>query len=255
MEATVLRDGLTLRGFYDVPAGKPAFDCAIIFHGFTGNCGRQKERIEYQAAQTLLNAGMAVARFDFNGHGKSDGRFEDMTVLNELDDARAILRFVRQQPGVQRIMLVGMSQGGVVASMLAGYYHDEVDKVVLMYPAATLKEDAQHGEMQGLHYDPQQIPAVQVWHSDHGDFSVGDFYFRTAQTLPIYEVAKQYRGPVLLMHGDADPIVPRSASERYLSGYQHAEYHVIPGGDHGFHAPAARKEALRLLEEFVEKNK
>ena len=194
MEATVLRDGLTLRGFYDVPAGKPAFDCAIIFHGFTGNCGRQKERVEYQTAQTLLNAGMAVARFDFNGHGKSDGRFEDMTVLNELDDARAILRFVRQQPGVQRIMLVGMSQGGVVASMLAGYYHDVIDQVVLMYPAATLKDDAQHGEMQGLHYDPQQIPAVQVWHSDHGDFSVGDFYFRTAQTLPIYEVAKQYRG-------------------------------------------------------------
>lgn len=124
MKATVSRDGLTLRGFFDVPAGKTTFDCAVIFHGFTGNCGREKDRIKYQAAQTFLNAGMAVARFDFNGHGKSDGRFEDMTVLNELDDARAVLQFVQRQPGVQRIMLVGMSQGGVVASMLAGYYHD-----------------------------------------------------------------------------------------------------------------------------------
>ena len=81
--------------------------------------------------------GIASVRFDFNGHGQSDGSFTDMTVMNEVSDGRAILDYVRQMPQVEHIYLLGHSQGGVVASMLAGYYHEYIDKLVLMSPAAT----------------------------------------------------------------------------------------------------------------------
>lgn len=251
MKVSVQRDGLTLRGFYDTPANQPTFDGALILHGFSGNCGRDKKSIEYQTKQLLLNHGIAVARFDFNGQGESDGAFEDMTVLNELDDARKMLQFLRQQQGIRRIFIIGMSQGGVVASMIAGYYPDIVDKLVLMYPAATLKDDALAGRMQGLSYDPHHIPEKQTWMSHHGLVEIGDFYFRTAQSLPIYEVAKRYGGPVLLLHGNADQIVPAQASERYLPGYNKPEYHVIDGGDHGFHDKNSRKQALEYVTSFI----
>lgn len=39
-------------------------------------------------ASDLLSDGIGVVRFDFNGHGKSEGRFQDMTVLNEIEDAK-----------------------------------------------------------------------------------------------------------------------------------------------------------------------
>ena len=67
-------------------------------------------------------------RFDFNGHGDSDGEFENMTVLNEIEDANAILNYVKTDPHVRNIYLVGHSQGGVVASMLAGLYPDIIKK-------------------------------------------------------------------------------------------------------------------------------
>ena len=74
----------------------------------------------------------------------------DMTVMNEVSDGRAILDMSRQMPQVEHIYLLGHSQGGVVASMLAGYYHEYIDKLVLMAPAATLKTDGACWHTQGL---------------------------------------------------------------------------------------------------------
>lgn len=43
-----------------------------------------------QLAKGLAEAGIASIRFDFNGHGKSEGRKQDMTIEKEIADARAI---------------------------------------------------------------------------------------------------------------------------------------------------------------------
>ena len=77
-----------------------------------------------EIANSLRDENIASVRFDFNGHGDSDGKFENMTVLNEIEDANAILNYVKTDPHVRNIYLVGHSQGGVVASMLAGLYPD-----------------------------------------------------------------------------------------------------------------------------------
>ena len=41
-------------------------------------------------AKGLDRAGIASIRFDFNGHGKSEGRMQDMTVEKEIADALAV---------------------------------------------------------------------------------------------------------------------------------------------------------------------
>lgn len=89
--------------------------------------------------------GLGVLRFDFNGHGKSEGLLADMTILNELSDANAILDFALHLKGVHRVYLLGHSQGGVIASLMAAYYPDVISKLVLMSPAATLIDDARLG--------------------------------------------------------------------------------------------------------------
>lgn len=69
-----------------------------------------------------------------------------MTVLNEIADAKVILDHVRSLEHVRNIFLFGHSQGGVVASMIAGYYPEVFKNVILSAPAATLKDDAIKGE-------------------------------------------------------------------------------------------------------------
>ena len=57
---------------------------------------------------------IACTRFDYSGHGRSDGRFEDGTVGAWLDEAEAIFRTETEGPQV----LVGSSTGGYVALLL-----------------------------------------------------------------------------------------------------------------------------------------
>lgn len=59
----------------------------ILMHGIFSS----KDYIPMpQLAKGLAKAGIASIRFDFNGHGKSDGRKQDMTIEKEIADARAI---------------------------------------------------------------------------------------------------------------------------------------------------------------------
>ena len=61
---------------------------AVLMHGFMAN--KKLEPLK-SVAKELENRGIASLRFDFDGHGESEGRFRDMTVLTELDDARHVI--------------------------------------------------------------------------------------------------------------------------------------------------------------------
>lgn len=203
----------------------------ILCHGFTGNCDSPLFR---DVADNLDDQGIATLRFDFNGHGKSDGEFQNMTVLNEIQDLKNVIGWARKQPWVESISLLGHSQGGVVAGMTAGELGDSVIKnLVLMAPAAVLRDDAIRGNTQGALYDPWNIQGDYVqlpW----GGYKLGKNYILTALTLPIYETSWRYGGPVLLIHGTHDRIVPYTYSERYVGGYRDATLNLIPDEDHSF---------------------
>lgn len=210
------------------PEGKTEYPLVIIMHGFMAN----KERpLLTKLADDLEKDGIASIRFDFNGQGKSEGRFQDMTVLNEIEDAKAVYAYARKLPGVTDIALAGHSQGGVVASMTAGELGTQkIKALVLMAPAAVLREDAIRGQIFGIHYDPLNPPET----IDVRDHKLGAAYVKTAQTLPIYETASQYQGPAYMIHGMGDIIAPYTYSLRYQRIYFNGKVHLIDGEDHTF---------------------
>lgn len=242
---TLERDGLQLVGTREEPFGE-IYDMAIIFHGFTAN---RNTSLLKEIANSLRDENIASVRFDFNGHGDSDGKFENMTVLNEIEDANAILNYVKTDPHVRNIYLVGHSQGGVVASMLAGLYPDLIKKVVLLAPAATLKSDALEGNTQGVTYNPDHIPDRLPFK----DLTLGGFYLRIAKQLPIYEVSAQFTKPVCLIHGTDDTVVSPNASKKYDQIYQNSTLHLIEGADHCF-SDSYQKNAVNLTTDFLQNN-
>ena len=245
MQIEIHRDGLCLRGLLEVP-DKETYDMAILLHGFTGNCGYLPEKILHQLAQRLLAQGIGVIRMDFNGHGNSDGGFCNMSVLSEILDAKAILDYVRRMDGVQKIYLAGHSQGGVVAGMLAGYYPEYINGLLLMAAASTLKTDAQKGTIMGTNYNPHHVPDMVQF----GMNALDGFYFRSAQSLPIYEVSSLYHGPVCIIQGDADTVVDKAAAEEYRQIYPNCEFHLVKGANHNFDGPQ-REELLETGVRFI----
>ena len=209
----------------------PGTQCPMVMllHGFGG----AKEGPLFEIiADSLAAHGIASIRFDFNGHGASEGDFVDMTVPNEIEDAKQVYDYVSNLRYVNSVALVGHSQGGVVAAMTAGELTAEgVRAVVLMAPAAVLRDDAIRGNTMGATYDPLDPPAyVELW----GGKRLGREYIKSAFSLPIYETAARYQGKALIVHGTGDRVVPYTYGERFSSIWPGSTYVPLEGFDHGF---------------------
>ena len=242
------RAGLTLRGVLEKHVEGPA-PLVLMLHGFGGRMDCFPGGWMQEWSDALTEAGFATLRFDFNGHGDSEGCFQDMTIFNEIEDAAAFLRYAMQQPDVTDISLLGHSQGGVVAGMLAGYYHDKIDKLVMLAPAASLKTDALNGHCMRAEYDPQQIPdSVEVTPG----CTVGGLYFRIAQKLPIYEVTAQFQGEALTVIAGADGVVFGDDIRRYGEAMPHCRVVEKATLDHGLFG-AEHAETVQEVVDFLKK--
>lgn len=216
----------------------------ILMHGFMSD---KNDRIITTLASELQKKHIAFIRFDFNGHGDSEGDFQNMTVSSEIADARKIFDYARQLDFADDIILLGHSQGGVVASMLAGELGAEnVASTILMAPAAVLKDNALDGIMFGVRFNPVDIPEyISLFNR-----RVGHEYLKEAQTLPIYETASQYTGPVCIIHGTSDEIVPYSYGVKYTDVFENAVLHLIENENHAFFKKL--DEAKNIAIEFIE---
>ena len=228
---TIDGDHGKLQGVIHKPELKQGERCPMVLlcHGFMGN---KDGALEKQIAELLRQQGIASIRFDFNGHGQSEGRFQDMTVPNEIVDAKKVIEYVSKLPYVESIAISGHSQGGVVAAMTAGELGAEkIKAVVLLAPAAVLRDDAIRGSTMGATYDPfNPGEYVELFRG----MNLGAEYIRTAFSLPIYETAAKYQGPSLIIHGTGDRVVPYTYGERFHQIWPGSELVIIDRADHGF---------------------
>ena len=223
------RNDVRLAGTLEVPAlaANEQVPLVILAHGFTSS---QNEPLIRATAEALQQAHIASIRFDFEAHGASGGQQVDMTVPNEIQDAQVVYDYARSLPFVSKIGMVGHSQGGVVAAMLAGQLGEKISALVLFAPATIIPDNARAGDILGARFDPNNPPdSITV-----NGFQVGRDYIVTAQSLPVREVPAQYTGPVSLIQGAADEIVPVGRSEQYVTIFARGQLHVLPGQDHAF---------------------
>ncbi|MCR5841225.1 MAG: alpha/beta fold hydrolase [Bacteroidales bacterium] len=203
-------------------------------------------------ARGLAQAGIASIRFDFNGHGKSEGRMQDMTIEKEIADALAVYAYVKDLPYVSEIGFLGHSQGGVIASMTAGRLAqqgmDVPMRLVLIAPGAVIKEACQGGKFFNARFDPKDPPEyIRCW----GFMRLGREYLLSTQELDIFGTAAAYPGKVLILHGTRDGIVPLWCSERYLETYgDRAELVLIDGENHTI--TRRKDQIVRTVVDFLD---
>ncbi len=218
-----------LSAVLQMPKDKKTYPLVIIAHGFNAN----KEMYLLTDLATQLNErGIATLLFDFNGHGTSEGSFLDMTIPNELEDARRVYAYAEQLPHVESISMAGHSMGAVVVAMLAGELGaDKIKTIVLMSPAPELTEDTAKGDLFGIKYDPKNVPEYITLSNG---LKVGRAFLETTPTVPIYETSKRYEGSVLVVHSQEDQLVPYHYGVEFSQIYQDAKLETLHGFDHNF---------------------
>ena len=186
-------------------------------------------------ARELAKKGVASISFDFGGHWKSEGEMQYMTIGKEIEDAMAMWEYARSLPYVTKLGLLGHSQGGVVASMTAGRLSsmspaERPAGLVLIAPASVLKNACLNGKLLGAEFDPVNLPEYTKC---FGIMKVGKEYLQSTQKLDIYGTAEAYKGPVRIIHGEKDSLVPLWCSEDYRKIYgENAELIVVEGENH-----------------------
>ena len=245
------RDGLTIKGTVFLPKGKPDCPIAVISHGFMAN-----QMFSQIHAQNLAKMGYAAFCFDFCGGtlvGSSDGDSTDMSVLTEAEDLKAVIEFAKEQSYTDEneLVLLGCSQGGFVSAIVAAEMKEEVDALILLYPALCIPDDARSGEMMFSKFDPQNVPETFRC----GPMKLGRRYVTDVIEMDPYEIINQYTGKVLIIHGNQDETVDISYALRAVETYSQAgadvEMKIIDEGGHMFFRPIHAYKALGYIREYV----
>lgn len=244
----IINGDLKLRGIVHKPEGKKQFPCVIMLHGFTSN------RMEFgstfvKLSRMLEKLGICSVRFDFSGCGESDGNFVDMTISEEVSEAMVILNYIKKLKFVDptHIGVLGMSLGGVVASLLCGRREKEIQALSLWSPAAIVPEHIRNGRIQDV-IIPENMN--QFEYIDFHGIKVGINFVRDALNIDIFEVASHFKQQVLLIHGTKDEIVPIKVTEKYHEKYGNTSKFIkVEGAGHSYESVEYRQF---LLEETVQ---
>ena len=244
-KVTIEGDHGKLQAVIQTPNGKTKYPMVMILHGFLAN--KEMDLLK-NLADGLEEKGIASIRFDYNGHGESDGLFQDMTVLNEIEDTKKVYNYIKNFPEITSISLFGHSQGAIVASMVAGELgEDKIKCIALMSPAPIIHEDSLRGIFLGRTFDPINLPE----YLDVNGNKVGHEYLNNIQNIQIFEVSSKFKGKAYMIHGTADTLIPYTDSIRYSRIYPNSEVHLLAGFDHNFTQDITKPNKI-LCDYFVE---
>ena len=221
--------GIRLHAKLDMPEGyEEGAKCplAIVIHGLTGHM----EETHIKAVAKLMNRlGLASLRVEMFGHGKSDGKFEDHDLFKWLENAMTVTEYAQSLDFVTDMYLVGHSQGGLTTVLLAGMMPQAFKAAIPLSPAVMVPDGARSGVLLGRSFDPHNVPDMVYANPEQ---TIKGRYIRAAQLINIEWAISNYKGPVLIVHGDEDEAIPVKYSEELHTKYEDSELVIIKGDDH-----------------------
>ena len=148
---------VSLSGTLTLPLTTGPFPAVILIHG-SSRLDRDETMLGHKPFLVLSDHftrhGIAVLRFDKRGVGKSTGIYDNATIEDFCDDVAKGIEYLKSRPEIIRnqIGLVGHSEGGIVAPMLAAESND-VAFIVLMAGTGVNGEEILCEQGRVLHRD------------------------------------------------------------------------------------------------------
>ena len=236
-------------GMIDGPNGRIAYrriagdgPCVVWFGGFKSDMTGTKAE---ELARWASAAGRAYLRFDYSGHGASEGRFEDGTISAWLADALAAVDMLTSGP----LIPVGSSMGGWIAALAALRLQERLAGIVFIAPAPDFTEELMWNQMTGPERDAILKEGRLIEHSQYSEEP-------TIITRALIDDGRKHlilggpvaiACPVRIIQGMADPDVPWRHALKFaerLSG-DDVELTMIKSGDHRLSKP---HEIRRIIE-------
>lgn len=248
-EATVpTPDGLELPAWF-IPAGSDPGPAVVLVHGWESARDRTLPN-----AQFLHAAGFHLLTFDVRGHGSNPPDELPISGGEFGADTLAAIHAALARPDVTSVAVLGHSMGGVGALLAAAAEPRTGAAVAMSTPADPYRLTRQTFRLARLPI-PDPIAYPLAWLTTR-------VYLRprghTVASISAARAVAAYRGPLLLLHGAEDTVVPPSHLERLARaaratrrGVDEApvETSIVEGGHHSwlYESPAYRATVARFL--------
>lgn len=200
-------------------------------------------------ADWAMEEGRSYLRFDYSGHGESEGEFRDCTITQWREDSLAAIHALTEGP----LVLVGSSMGGWLACLVAAAIPERVGAMVLIAPAADFTE-----KLMAPNLPPEAVKALReegVWYrpSEYGDgpYPITRALLEDGARWSILQGSVPVEAPVRILQGGQDPDVPwRHALElaNQIKG-EDVVFTLIRDGDHRLSRPQDIERLLGAVEE------
>lgn len=243
--------GHSLSGTLTLPTGTPGRLPAVVT--ITGSGAQDRDefipvaggyRLFREIADTLGRRGIAVLRLDDRGIGGSGGDVTG-TTADFADDIRAAVAYLRTRDDIDpaRIALVGHSEGGAIAPMVAADDRRLAAIVLLAGPAYTGRQiiDYQLENLVRKSAMPasQQDSAVVATKAEFDSTMATSRWARFFLTYDPIPTARRVRQPVLILQGATDQQI-RPEEARMLDaamragGNRQVTLRILPDLNHLF---------------------
>ena len=227
--------GDRLSGVLHHPHSALGNGAVILCHGMDSD--KNSDKLIF-LGRTLAAIGVLALRFDFAFVGESSGCFQDITCSGEMDDLRAAYALMQNyRPG--KTAVFGSSLGGTVAVLFAASQPDVAALVTLAAP-----------------FHPENFPRrllsesqIVAWRdrgfTTYNGRRLNVSLLEDLERLDLAQAARAVACPTLVLHGDADEVVPvEEASELHACLGGKKSLSILPGGDHRLSDPALMDRAL-----------
>jgi dipeptidyl aminopeptidase/acylaminoacyl peptidase len=227
-EIRLKADGLELAGELHIPSKDKVHPALCICHGIPAVPPDPTDRGYTLLAQRFCHAGFITLIFNFRGTGRSEGNLD---ILGWSRDLQAALDFLYHQKKVDkaRFCLLGFS-GGAAISVYTAAHDPRVSLVATCACPAdfrsltqreTTLDTIQQFRQIGAIRDKDFPPSIEEWEKG----------FETVS--PIKWIDKIAPRSLLLVHGDADELIPLDhAYKLYQKAKEPKELKMVAGAKH-----------------------
>jgi len=253
---------LDLGGMLFRPAEDGPFPAAVIIHG--SGTSHRANGWYLALAYHLQDYGIAVLLPDKRGSEKSGGDWRTSGFQDLATDTLAALAFLRQRPDIDaaRVGVIGMSQGGWIAPIVANQFDELAFIVSIVGSSVTPREQLLYEE----NYNIRQagfLPGISNLLAYAGSANVRYFAQPDLYELIVdYDPIPYWRNvstESLVLLGADDTNVPSAESARRLRHLGNPNIHVTVyrGSGHALESPLGqgdsiiRQDALEAVSDFI----
>jgi alpha-beta hydrolase superfamily lysophospholipase len=203
----------------------------VMAHGFTGSkeqYGKFTEIAEY-----LNQEGFNVLAFDFSGCGESED--DSITIDKEVEDLEAAVEFFKEK-GVERLGILGLSQGGLVSLRYYKKNSEEVESMVLMAPLTDALENYRKDKLskkQRKELEQKGYTKIYKEEGERDEFLIPEEAMKEKETVNQDELLEGVDVPVLFIQGENDTTITPEMTRNAVEKLDKAEMRTVED-DHYF---------------------